>query len=228
MLPRYCLIALLLAAACNDTAEGPAQAPAPVPRPAAAAIRARTAAAALERLSRADAFAGPAASVTSDCVDVSLMLAPPKTIAKRCRRVLLTAAKRKAHAEDANAASQFLEAAKTLGATETETADVVDSLATLRRRARAKTAYDDLSLFLASYGPPDERDSTENDHPRPPIVTKWIVYRNEHVRATYVPDARLGDPPPYERWKLVAFQDTGTNAVLRPADVARRLRGRQR
>jgi len=209
-------IALLLVA-CGDANE-PSQRPMPV-RSAHAAIQQHAADAALKRLSSSGA---PAAN---DCADVSYLPDPPKTIARKCRRVLVAAARK---TTDAGATSRFLEAARKLGATAAETADITDRLATFRRRARARTAHDDLSLFIANYGSPDEQDSTENDHPRPPIVTKWIVYRKEHVRATYLPDANFGDPPPYDRWKLIAFQDTRTNGVLRPTEVARRLRGRER
>jgi hypothetical protein len=177
-------------------------------------MRARAAASAVARLSKPDAFAGAKDSVTNDCAAVSLAPGAPPSIMKKCRSILLAAAKVKVELGDAGAASRFMTAAKELGATDHATEQLSARIATLRRRARAKSAHDDLGLFIESYGAPDEQDSTENDNPRPPIVTKWIVYRAEHVRATYVPDGRFGDPPPYDRWKLIGFQDSRSNAVL--------------
>jgi hypothetical protein len=85
---------------------------------------------------------------------------------------------------------------------------------------------DDLDVFKARYGQPDVEDSTENESPRPPIVTRWIIYKKEHVRATYVPgNGHVGDPPPYT-WKLIGFQDPRDNSVIRPAEVVNRMKAR--
>jgi hypothetical protein len=85
---------------------------------------------------------------------------------------------------------------------------------------------DDLDVFKSRYGQPDVEDSSENESPRPPIVTKWIIYKKEHVRATYVPgNGHVGDPPPYT-WKLIGFQDPRDNSVLRPAEVVNRMKAR--
>jgi hypothetical protein len=85
---------------------------------------------------------------------------------------------------------------------------------------------DDLDVFKSRYGQPDVEDSTENESPRPPIVTKWIIYKKEHVRATYVPgNGHVGDPPPYT-WKLIGFQDPRDNSALRPAEVVNRMKAR--
>ena len=93
---------------------------------------------------------------------------------------------------------------------------------------RPSSPTDDLSLFVSKYGPPDVDDSTLNDKPRPPMVTRWLVYKKEHVRATYLPDVAVGTPPPYNRWKLVGFQDERNNAVLQASEVVARLKGRLR
>ncbi|WP_394003554.1 zinc ribbon domain-containing protein [Luteimonas sp. WGS1318] len=92
--------------------------------------------------------------------------------------------------------------------------------------AATQSPHDDLSLFISKYGPPDQVKSSENESPRPPIVTKQLIYQTENVRAVYVPDAPVGAPPPYEKWKLLGFQDNRTNAVMEPADVASKLAGR--
>jgi hypothetical protein len=87
---------------------------------------------------------------------------------------------------------------------------------------------DDVELFIAKYGPPDREDSTQHDSPRPPIVTRFLIYDAERVRAVYVPDAKVGTPPPYRRWKLMGFQDSQDNSVIRVADVDERLKNRKR
>ena len=85
---------------------------------------------------------------------------------------------------------------------------------------------DDFDVFVEKHGQPDVDDTTANDEPRPPMVTRWIVYAKERVRATYIPDAKVGEGPPYQRWKLAGFQDTETDAVLHPAEVAERMKER--
>lgn len=88
---------------------------------------------------------------------------------------------------------------------------------------------DDVELFISKYGPPDTDDSTEYDKPRPPFVTRWLIYEPEHVKALYIPDGvKLGDPPPYKRWKLIGFTDSGDNHVLRASVVVDRLKSRKR
>lgn len=84
--------------------------------------------------------------------------------------------------------------------------------------------HDDVSLFICKYGKPDVDDSTQYDRPRPPVVTRWLIYRRERVQAIYVPrDARIGDPPPYKAWKLVGFTDPATNKPISPEVVVRRM-----
>ena len=71
-------------------------------------------------------------------------------------------------------------------------------------------------------------DSTAGDVPRPPIVTRWLVYAAERVRANYYPDVPVGTPPPYSHWKLAGFTDPATNEVISPEEVVRRMEGRKR
>lgn len=82
---------------------------------------------------------------------------------------------------------------------------------------------DDLSLFISKFGQPSRIKSSEYETPRPPIVTKQLIYKKESVRAVYVPDAPVGSPPPYKRWKLLGFQDQRTNQVLNADEVVRRM-----
>jgi hypothetical protein len=86
--------------------------------------------------------------------------------------------------------------------------------------------HDDLSQFVCRFGKPDVDDSTEYDRPRPSIVTRMLTYKKEGVRAAYIPDANMGDQPPYEKWKLIGFQDPKTDAVLSAQEVVRRLQAR--
>ena len=84
------------------------------------------------------------------------------------------------------------------------------------------------NAIVAKYGKPDRVSSTEYEKPRPPIVTKYLVYKKEQVRFVFFPDAPLGAPPPYTSWKLLGMQDPRDNSVLSAEEVARRLRGREK
>ena len=91
-----------------------------------------------------------------------------------------------------------------------------------------QTLKDDLTIFISKFGEPDQIKSSENEIPRPPIVTKQLIYKKENVRAVYVSDAPVGSSPPYNKWKLFGFQDNRTNKVLQPEEVVRRLEKRQK
>lgn len=91
-----------------------------------------------------------------------------------------------------------------------------------------QTSNDDLTIFISKFGEPDQIKSSEYEVPRPPIVTKQLIYKKENIRAVYIPDAPVGTPPPYYRWKLLGFQDNNTNKVLKPDYVVHRLKKRQK
>lgn len=82
---------------------------------------------------------------------------------------------------------------------------------------------DTLDAVIRIYGPPDEDDSTQYDNPRPPLVTRWIVYKTGKVRLTFTPDAHIGTPPPYKKWKTSFFQDSQSNAFLLAEEAKTRL-----
>lgn len=63
---------------------------------------------------------------------------------------------------------------------------------------------DQIDLFISRFGRPDMMGSTEADSPRPPIVTKWLIYTSAQVRVFFQPDSKAGDPPPYKGWRLFA------------------------
>lgn len=88
--------------------------------------------------------------------------------------------------------------------------------------------HDDVSVFISKYGPPDKEDTTERDQPRPPIVSRWLDYEPERVRALYYADVPVGTPPPYSHWKLAGFTDPVANVALSPEEVVRRMEGRKR
>jgi hypothetical protein len=85
------------------------------------------------------------------------------------------------------------------------------------------TGPDDLSAFVLQFGKPDVDDSTAFDRPPPPMVTRWFVYRKEHVRVTFVPDGPA-DAGLARRWDLVAIQDDRTKRAISDAEAASRLR----
>lgn len=105
-----------------------------------------------------------------------------------------------------------------LSCTEAKDTSVTDSL-----------PYDDLSLLISKYGKPDVDDSTQYDKPRPPIVTRWLSYKKENVRAWYVPDGvSVGDPPPYRKWKFIGFADEKTKEPISPDEAVKQLQLRVR
>ena len=83
--------------------------------------------------------------------------------------------------------------------------------------------HDDLTHFISRFGAPDSTYSSEFEQPRPAVVTKWLIYEEENVRVVYVPDASVGDSPPYDTWKFMGFQDHKTNEVMEPSTAVERL-----
>ena len=77
----------------------------------------------------------------------------------------------------------------------------VDSLG----RSVPQGVSDDVGLLISRCGKPSLDDSTAYDHPRPPIVTRWVEYRKQNVHVVFVADAPLNTPPPY-RWKFMGIQ----------------------
>src|SRR5438132_928535 len=92
----------------------------------------------------------------------------------------------------------------------------------------ATNPNDDLDLFVSRFGPPDETDSTEYDNPRPLMVTKFLIYRPEDVRAAYVAEGSMDHPPPYSKWRLIGFENIAATVVIDPAEVVNRLAHRER
>jgi hypothetical protein len=87
--------------------------------------------------------------------------------------------------------------------------------------AETLNAKDDLDLFVKRYGMPDVDDSTLHDDPRPPIVTRWLVYKKENVKALYVHENDGS-------WKWVGFMDAKSKGIVKPEQVAERMKKRDR
>jgi TM2 domain-containing membrane protein YozV len=81
-----------------------------------------------------------------------------------------------------------------------------------------------VSIVLDRYGQPDTDVSTENDSPRPLIVTRILTYRTERTRLVFVPDIpNSKTPPPYQFWLLVGASDPVADEKLSFEEAARRL-----
>ena len=87
---------------------------------------------------------------------------------------------------------------------------------------------DHYRLIIETYPNPERNESTENDVPRPLIITRFIEYKPEGVKLALIPKAKLGDLPPFEKWKLFGAIDTRTETKLTYPEAVDRLRQRAR
>jgi hypothetical protein len=46
-----------------------------------------------------------------------------------------------------------------------------------------------------------------------------LTYKKEHARAAYVPDAKIGDSPPYKKQILIGFQDPNPAQPATTSDI---------
>lgn len=100
--------------------------------------------------------------------------------------------------------------------------DAVAKAAEEKRKWEVLKPHDDRSHFISRFGPPDEEISSEDEKPRPLIVTRQLIYKKENLRAAYRADAKIGSPPPYKNWKLMGFQNHTTDQPI-PADEVVKL-----
>jgi hypothetical protein len=84
-------------------------------------------------------------------------------------------------------------------------------------------ADSDFTEFKAKYGQPSQEDSTAYDVPRPPMVTRWLVYNNQRLRLVFLADGKVGDPPPYTKWIYVGAVDEYTKEALKAEEVEQRF-----
>lgn len=89
----------------------------------------------------------------------------------------------------------------------------------------AEPQDDESVLFISRFGPPDRIDSSENEKPRPPFVTKFLVYEKENVKVVYVTDGTV--PPPYKKWSLIGLIDKKTKKPLQFDEAISRLQKRR-
>ena len=88
-------------------------------------------------------------------------------------------------------------------------------------RAENCVPIDDLTTFTCRYGKPDIDENSADEIPQPLIITRRITYIKEQVVATYVPTS---NNPPFEKWKLIGFQDTITLESISPSEAVERLK----
>lgn len=74
--------------------------------------------------------------------------------------------------------------------------------------------------IISIYGKPDKIKSSEYDDPRPPLVTRMLEYKKEHVRFTFLSSEPIGKIPPHDDWLLIGTQDPSNNSVI-SIDVAK-------
>lgn len=86
-----------------------------------------------------------------------------------------------------------------------------------------------LSEFTKVY-PPDGYDSTEDDVPRPPLITKWAIYKAESVHVTAMPAEgwKIGQRNPGGEWTIVTMTDSRTHKTIPVSECMTRLAGRKR
>jgi hypothetical protein len=89
--------------------------------------------------------------------------------------------------------------------------------------ARAELPRIDVDKLYAKYGKPDIDRSSENERPRPPLVTRMLTYKKARVRFALLADGPVGSPPPYRAWLFIGVQDPKTDAVLSAEEVERRF-----
>jgi hypothetical protein len=88
----------------------------------------------------------------------------------------------------------------------------------------SSTIANDADLIISRCGKPDVDDSSAYDNPRPPIPIRFVEYKAQRVRFSFLPGGgtRPSDPPPYH-WKLLGLQDTVTDQPLDASLATRRM-----
>jgi hypothetical protein len=89
-----------------------------------------------------------------------------------------------------------------------------------------RTDGDDLDSFLWFYGYPDAEETTEHDNPRPPMVSRFLIYRNEKVEMAYPAEFPFGSKLPHV-WTCVGALDSETQKAIDADEAFRRLKGRK-
>jgi len=85
-----------------------------------------------------------------------------------------------------------------------------------------------VNSIVGKFGEPDRDWSTAYDDPRPPMVTRFLVYKRERVKFLLMPEAGVSAPPPYKGWRLVGMLDADSGKPLKADVVLRRMATRVR
>jgi hypothetical protein len=90
---------------------------------------------------------------------------------------------------------------------------------------RASSISLDPEVVIKKYGVPDQIDTTEFDNPRPPMLSKILVYRKENVQFLFMSSALRGQASPV-KWMLVGASDPRDDSLLEVDEMEERMRGR--
>ena len=74
--------------------------------------------------------------------------------------------------------------------------------------------------IIAKYGKPDVVKSSENERPKPILITRMMEYKKAGVRVTLLANDKQ---PPYVNWKLMGYQDIKTNKVIKLDEFESRI-----
>ena len=88
---------------------------------------------------------------------------------------------------------------------------------------------DSIDTLIRRFGQPDADESTANDRPPRPFVTRILTYNEQRVRALYHANVEIGAPLPKSiDWRLIGFTDPEKNVGLSPDAAIRRLSTRRK
>ncbi len=90
---------------------------------------------------------------------------------------------------------------------------------------RASSISLDPEVVIKKYGVPDQIDTTEFDNPRPPMLSKILVYRKENVQFVFMAPALGGKASPV-KWMLIGASDPRDDSPLGVEEMEDRMRER--
>lgn len=81
---------------------------------------------------------------------------------------------------------------------------------------------DQAGSIIERCGLPDVDRSTEHNAPRPSSPSRWLVYKQAHVKLTFIPKDD-GGLLPSSKWQLVHITDSRTKQPLTPQEAFKRM-----
>lgn len=76
------------------------------------------------------------------------------------------------------------------------------------------------SEFIDRFGPPDSDESSENEVPRPLVLSRRLVYKAEDVLVFCIPEeSHKGNRIPVSGWQIFNMQTITTKAILSDQQV---------